>query len=148
MLSFVIPAYNEAEGIEAFHRTLLLPNIKKLDDKYEIIYINDGSKDKTLDVLTNIASKDTHVKVVNLSRNFGKEIATTSGIFESTGDATIILDADGQHPRNYSVNSSTNGKLEHKLLLACAIKSSTKGLSSASDQNYFIKHSTVPQAPK
>lgn len=98
MLSFVIPAYNEAEGIEAFHRTLLLPNIKKLDDKYEIIYINDGSKDKTLDVLTNIASKDTHVKVVNLSRNFGKEIATTSGIFESTGDATIILDADGQHP--------------------------------------------------
>lgn len=99
MLSFVIPTYNEAEGIETFHKTLLVPNIKKLKDaEYEIIYVNDGSKDATLDLLTTIAKKDKHVKVVNLSRNFGKEIATTAGIFQAVGDATIILDADGQHP--------------------------------------------------
>ena len=99
MLSFVIPTYNEAEGIETFHKTLFVPNIKKLKDaEYEIIYVNDGSKDATLDLLTTIAKKDKHVKVVNLSRNFGKEIATTAGIFQAVGDATIILDADGQHP--------------------------------------------------
>ena len=99
MLSFVIPTYNEAKGIEAFHKTLLVPNIKKLKDaEYEIIYVNDGSKDATLDLLTTIAKKDKHVKVINLSRNFGKEIATTAGIFQAIGDATIILDADGQHP--------------------------------------------------
>lgn len=99
MLSFVIPAYNESAGIETFHKKILLPNIEKLSvDSYEIIYVNDGSKDDTLEKLTGLAKRDSNTKVVNLSRNFGKEIATTAGIFQSTGDATIILDADGQHP--------------------------------------------------
>lgn len=97
-LSIVVPAYNESEGIETFHKDMLLPSVKKASKEYEIIYVNDGSKDKTLDILTKIAKRDTSVKVVNLSRNFGKEIATTAGIFQATGDATIILDADGQHP--------------------------------------------------
>lgn len=99
MLSFVIPAYNESDGVEIFHKELLLPNIKNLHLRdFEIIYVNDGSRDDTLKRLVKIAKKDSHVRVINLSRNFGKEIATTAGIFQSSGDATIILDADGQHP--------------------------------------------------
>ena len=98
LLSVVIPAYNEAEGIGMFHKDLLLPGVKKATKDYEIIYVNDGSRDETLKILTKIAEKDSHVRVVNLSRNFGKEIATTAGIFQAKGDATIILDADGQHP--------------------------------------------------
>ncbi len=97
-LSIVIPAYNEEEGIRTFHTTLLLPAIKQTNESYEIIYIDDGSKDNTLAELTAIADKEATVKVVSLSRNFGKEIATTAGIVTARGDAVIILDADGQHP--------------------------------------------------
>lgn len=99
LLSIVVPAYNESEGIEEFHRKLLLPSIKKFTN-YEILYVNDGSKDDTLSKLSTIARSDKkgRVKVINLSRNFGKEIATTAGITTAHGDAIIILDADGQHP--------------------------------------------------
>lgn len=97
-LSVVVPAYNESAGIKQFHKELLLPAIKGLTKSYEIIYVNDGSKDSTLDELTNLAKNNKSVKVINLSRNFGKEIATTAGIFAADGDITVILDADGQHP--------------------------------------------------
>lgn len=98
-LSVVVPMYNESEGADIFHYEILLPQIKKsVKNDYEIIYVNDGSRDNTLEILTAIAKKNQHVKVVNLSRNFGKEIATTAGITLSTGAATIIMDGDGQHP--------------------------------------------------
>ena len=98
-VTLVIPAYNEQEGILDFHKRILMPAIKKLKEvKSEIIYVNDGSSDNTLALLQSIAVKDKQVKVVNLSRNFGKEIATTAGIFQATTDAIICLDADGQHP--------------------------------------------------
>lgn len=100
LLSVVVPAYNESDGIEEFHNTLLVPALTKLKstDTYEIIYVNDGSRDSTLDKLTSLATDNPHVHVINLSRNFGKEIATTAGITEAHGDAIMILDADGQHP--------------------------------------------------
>lgn len=98
LLSVVIPMYNEEEVLHDFH-ALLLPEAKKAsNNSFEIIYVNDGSKDSTLQHLTKIASKNKHIKVVNLSRNFGKEIATTAGISIASGDATIIMDGDGQHP--------------------------------------------------
>lgn len=98
MLSVVIPAYNESEGIETFHNTLLHPALKSLGEQSEVIYVNDGSRDDTLEKLHAIAKKDKTVRIVDLSRNFGKEIATTAGISEAMGDAIMILDADGQHP--------------------------------------------------
>ena len=99
LLCIVVPAYNEAAGIERFHNELLLPHVKKVaKDSYEIIYVNDGSKDNTLDILTAIAAKNQHVKVVSLSRNFGKEVATSAGIEFARGKAIVIMDSDGQHP--------------------------------------------------
>lgn len=99
LLSVVIPAYNEAEGLERFHTQHLLPAIKSSSaDTYEILYINDGSTDETLSILNQLAAHSPTVKVINLSRNFGKEIATTAGIHQAKGDAIIILDSDGQHP--------------------------------------------------
>ena len=99
LLSIVVPAYNESEGIEVFHKELLLPEAKKATGgSYEIIYVNDGSRDDTLDKLLSFAKKDKKVKVLNLSRNFGKEMATTAGILNATGEAILIMDADGQHP--------------------------------------------------
>ncbi|MES2876025.1 MAG: glycosyltransferase family 2 protein [Patescibacteria group bacterium] len=98
-ISIVVPAHNEAEGIQTFHNKMLMPSIRKLSmGNYEVIYINDGSTDNTLDLLSQIASKNKHIKVVNFSRNFGKELAITAGIAEASGDAVIIMDSDGQHP--------------------------------------------------
>lgn len=97
-LSVVVPAYNEAVAIRAFHDRLLGPELTKLKIEREVIYVNDGSSDDTLAILTDMAAHDKTIRVVSLSRNFGKELATTAGIAASTGDATIILDADGQHP--------------------------------------------------
>lgn len=90
--------YNESEAAMLFHKDLLENAKKATEDSFEIIYVNDGSRDNTLDILTALAKKNSLIKVVNLSRNFGKEIATTAGISVATGDATIIMDGDGQHP--------------------------------------------------
>lgn len=98
-LSYVIPAYNEGAGIAAFHRALM--DVVERDPHHyghEIVFVNDGSTDNTLELLTSIAEKDDAVRVVSLSRNFGKEIALAAGIEAATGDAIITLDADGQFP--------------------------------------------------
>ncbi len=98
MLSIIVPVYNEANGIFAFHERLdaalgLLPL-----DRTEIIYINDGSKDKSLELLKTIADAYPSVQIIDFSRNFGKEAAMTAGICKSKGDAVIIIDADLQDP--------------------------------------------------
>ncbi|HRO23124.1 MAG TPA: glycosyltransferase [Promineifilum sp.] len=99
VLSIVVPIYNESEGLLTFHNELLLPALQEaVEGSYEIIYVNDGSRDNSLELLTNLARQDSRVRVINLSRNFGKEIATTAGISQSQGEATIIMDGDGQHP--------------------------------------------------
>lgn len=97
-ISFVIPVYNEEKGFPKFYEGLLLPELEKLESKYELILVNDGSSDKSLAVLQDIAEKDKQVKVLNLSRNFGKEVALTAGLREASGDAVITMDADGQQP--------------------------------------------------
>lgn len=98
LVSVVVPVYNEAEGLESFHNDLLLPSLEKAAKNYEVIYINDGSSDTTLDKLSRLAKDNSRIKLIALSRNFGKEVATSAGIQFATGDAIIIMDADGQHP--------------------------------------------------
>ncbi len=95
--SVVVPAYNEAEGIEAFHARLAAV-MDALGQPWEVVYVNDGSTDATLDLLRGLRGREASVGVVNLSRNFGKEIATTAGIDHATGEAVIVIDADLQDP--------------------------------------------------
>lgn len=97
-LSFVIPVFNEAKGITRFYHDLLLPELEKLNTIYEIIFVNDGSRDQTLPILQDLAQKSKKLKVLSFSRNFGKEIALTAGLRQATGDAVITMDADGQQP--------------------------------------------------
>jgi dolichol-phosphate mannosyltransferase len=95
-LTVVVPLFNEAAGLEHFHASLV--DVIKDYDSYEIIYVNDGSRDDSLAKLRQIADKYKAVRVLSLSRNFGKEVATTAGIQAAKGQVIITLDADGQHP--------------------------------------------------
>ena len=98
-ISVVIPMYCEEEVVDICYKRVV-NNLKKLSDKYsyEIIFINDGSKDSTLKILKKIASNDDNVKIISFSRNFGHQAAVTAGIRNVTGDAVIIMDADLQDP--------------------------------------------------
>lgn len=97
-LSIVVPCFNEGDGLNAFFSRLepVLAELGKYD--YEIICIDDGSRDDTLEVLCLHAESNPHIVVLELSRNFGKEAALTAGIDAARGDAVILLDADLQHP--------------------------------------------------
>lgn len=97
LISIVIPCYNEQEVIRTCHEKVL-EGIAGLPFDFEIIYINDGSRDKTLDILREINADDKRARVLNLSRNFGKEAAMTAGIDAARGDALIVLDSDLQDP--------------------------------------------------
>lgn len=97
IISIVIPVYYEEEVVRACYDALL-EVIKKNAWQYELIFVNDGSKDRTLTLLKEIASQDEQVKIIDFSRNFGHQIAITAGIFHSQGDATVIIDADLQDP--------------------------------------------------
>ena len=93
----VVPAYNEAEVVEAFHDRLSAA-LAELPLSIEIVYVNDGSRDDTLPILRRLRQNDPRIAVVDLSRNFGKEIALTAGIDHARGDAVVVIDADLQDP--------------------------------------------------
>lgn len=97
-VSVVIPMYYEEEVAEECYKRVS-KTLKELKEyEYEIIFVNDGSQDKTLKILEEIARKDSNVKVISFSRNFGHQVAVTAGIKEVTGDAIVIMDADLQDP--------------------------------------------------
>lgn len=98
LISIVIPCYNEAINVATFYQQLSKVVSDDNAHQYELIYVNDGSKDSTLDELHDLSKEHDSIKVLSLSRNFGKEIATTAGIFYAQGDAIMMLDGDGQHP--------------------------------------------------
>lgn len=96
-LSVVIPVFNENEVLPQL-RARLSPVLDKCTTDYEIIFVNDGSTDNTLPLLKTWAAQDNRIKIISLSRNFGKEAAVTAGLSAATGQAVIILDADLQDP--------------------------------------------------
>lgn len=97
LISIVIPLYNESLNIKPFYANLSKV-LKTNRYNYEILYVNDGSSDDSLEQLHELAATNSRIRVINLSRNFGKEVATSAGIHHSKGEATIMVDADGQHP--------------------------------------------------
>ena len=97
-LSIIVPCYNEEESLNLFYKEFS-KHIKKIKDvTYELLFINDGSKDKTFEVILELASKDSNIKYISFSRNFGKEAAMYAGLKESSGDYVAIMDADLQDP--------------------------------------------------
>ena len=97
-ISVVVPAYNEQEVLAAFHARLV-PVMEAIGLAWEVVYVNDGSRDATLSVMLGLRAADPRAAVVNLSRNFGKEIALTAGLDHAAAtEAVVVIDADLQDP--------------------------------------------------
>lgn len=96
-ISIIVPCYNEEQAIPYFYEEISKV-AKKMKNDFEFIFVNDGSKDKTIEIVKDYAKKDERVKFINFSRNFGKEAAMYAGLELSSGDYVAIMDADLQDP--------------------------------------------------
>lgn len=97
LISIVVPAYNEQAVLPQFHQAITRV-LSELPFSFEIVYINDGSTDDTLRIIKELRESDNKVTLIDLSRNFGKEIALTAGLQNAIGDAVVVIDADLQDP--------------------------------------------------
>ncbi|MBQ8229342.1 MAG: glycosyltransferase family 2 protein [Clostridia bacterium] len=95
--SIIVPAYNEEKSLRLFYEAVT-PLMESTGETYEMIFINDGSTDKTQEILRGLAGADKRVKVCNFSRNFGQQAALLCGLEKASGDAVIAMDADLQDP--------------------------------------------------
>lgn len=97
ILSVVIPIYNEEMNIRKLYQRLCSA-LEALGATWEVVYVNDGSKDRSLSILQGLAETDRHVKYIDFSRNFGHQLAITAGIEHAKGEWIVIMDGDGQDP--------------------------------------------------
>lgn len=104
-ISYIFPIYNEEGNIKLLYKTIVA-TVSPLTKKYEIefIFINDGSKDNSFQLLLDIQKKDPRVRIINFARNFGHQMAVTAGIDYAQGDAAIIMDSDLQDPPKVSLD--------------------------------------------
>ncbi len=107
--SIVVPVFNEEEVLPVFYDTIV-PIMEKLNETFEIVFVNDGSKDKTESILRKLAKKDRRVIAVNFSRNFGQQAAIHAALKYSRGEAMIVMDVDLQDPPEVAVEMTKKWK--------------------------------------
>ncbi len=98
LLSIIIPCHNEEAVLPETHRRLVMTLAQLAAARFELVYVDDGSKDQTLAALHELQTKDRRVRVIRLSRNFGHQIAVTAGLEHAAGAAVVLIDADLQDP--------------------------------------------------
>lgn len=103
LLSIIVPSYNEEQSLPYFYEEIqkVGEEFRKIDVEFELLFIDDGSKDRTLSVIKELKSKDERVHYVSFSRNFGKEAAIFAGLENCRGDYAVLMDADLQDPPKY-----------------------------------------------
>ena len=105
LISIIVPCYNEQEVLPLYYEEIkkimrsMMENEPELS--FELLFINDGSKDKTIDILRDMASSDSRVRYISFSRNFGKEAGMFAGLQNAKGDYIVVMDADLQHPPEF-----------------------------------------------
>lgn len=97
MISIIVPCYNEQEALPLFHKEVSRV-LQEMGESYELIFVNDGSRDSTLSVMRTLAEEDDHIVYLSFSRNFGKESAMYAGFCNARGDYIAVMDADLQDP--------------------------------------------------
>ncbi len=112
-LSVVVPMYNEEEVIEVTYGRLRSV-LDKLGETYEIVFVNDGSRDRTADIVRSLCAEDRRVKLVEFSRNFGHQIAVTAGMDHASGRTVVLIDADLQDPPELGYDVVYGRRIERK----------------------------------
>ena len=107
-ITILIPCYNEQESLPALYAALAELAAAHGGYRWEMLFVNDGSRDHTMDVIRELRRKDSRVAYVDLARNFGKEAAMLAGFDHATGDAVVVMDADLQHPPHTFVCSTVS----------------------------------------
>lgn len=126
-ISLVVPFYNEGDGVSLFFGRVI-PILRGLEVPFEIVCVDDGSKDDTLAYLVGHASQDSSIRVIELSRNFGKESALTAGIEHASGQAVIPMDADLQDPPELIASMVNAWRAGADVVLARRIDRSTDSI--------------------
>ena len=127
MISVVVPIYNEEENIPTFHAAVATV-MEKTGEDWEIVFVNDGSRDSSLALLLGIQQRDPHVTVVEFSRNFGHQPALTAGLATAKGDAVILMDGDFQDPPEVLPRLINAWKTGAKVVIAERTSRAEKGL--------------------
>ncbi len=154
LITIVIPAYNEEGNLFEIYKQIN-HMLEPLDDiDYEIIFVNDGSKDDSLFVMKAILEDSKRVKIVNFDRNFGHEIAMTAGLDYAKGEAVIFMDADLQHPPQLLPQMIDKWRQGYEIVLTKIIKNEDKGVIKNILSGFFYKLSNMisdvkipPQTP-
>lgn len=117
-LSIVVPVYYNEENLKPLYEDLKEKVLEKLDCAYEIVFVNDGSKDRSYEVMQELAAMDENIKLVNLSRNFGEHLATLAGMAECTGTVAVRKAADLQEPSEMILEMLEKYRAGAKVVLA------------------------------
>ena len=136
LISVVLPCYNE-EKVLSLTYTELSAQMEKITDDYEMIFIDDGSRDNTCALMKQFAEGDSHVKYISFSRNFGKESAMLAGLRYSSGDFTVIMDSDLQHPPELIGQMLEFGRQGYDQVIAQRDRTGDKKLGSFFARSYY-----------
>ncbi len=127
MLSVIVPSFNEEITIPAFYKNItdFIAHWNEADSKFEIIFVDDGSTDKTWSIIKTLMCQDKKVHGIKFSRNFGKEAAIFAGLHKATGNCVVIMDCDLQHPPEY-ISEMYKYYLEGFQIVRCVKKQRNK----------------------
>ncbi|MDR1731039.1 MAG: glycosyltransferase family 2 protein, partial [Synergistaceae bacterium] len=146
IISILCPCYNEEETIPVFFQKII-PILESLKEPFEIVCVNDGSRDSTLEVLLSFARCDNRVKVLDLSRNFGKEAALTAAIDYALGDAVIPIDVDLQDPPELIPEMVAKWREGYEVILARRIDRSSDSLMKRITAKIFYRFHNIVSRP-
>lgn len=136
LISAVLPCYNEEKVLSLTYGELS-EELRKITDDYEMIFVDDGSRDGTRGLLKEFAESDAHVKYISFSRNFGKESAMLAGLRYSSGEYTVIMDSDLQHPPELIAQMLAYGRQGYDQVIAQRNRDGDKKLGSFMARAYY-----------
>lgn len=149
-VSIVIPVYYNEDNLYPLYHDLRENFIEKIDYDYEIIMVNDGSKDCSYDVMRKLAEEDPHIKILSLSRNFGSHAACLCGLSKSTGNCAVIKAADLQEPTELILEMIESWKSGNNVVLACREEreESRSKVGFANLYYWLVRKTALPTMPK